>query len=456
MRVKLSKSACVGLEPEDPDREEIYWDIEGSGLGVRVTKQRKDGRRGRYFVFGYRTKVIVDDQGRPRRPKWRIYQLGKVARWTLQQAKDEVLRLNAEVNDGGDPMEARRAARRKAADAKTVHELAVWMMERHHGTTWEEPPPVGRKKVESKYVRGDRSKWKRWVLPRLGNKLVAEITTHDVDEVLREVAEKGGKTTANRVRALLSAAFNKAEVWSLRPQGTNPVAHAMKHAEQRRQRILTREELLHLLDAADDLLEEVRQLPENAPDGDKRVLRKALSQERQLLAILLATETMRRPDEIFRLEWRWVRFEDRIIALPRAKADRKGKVATGQTFGLSERAIALLERAKIISEESSYVFPSIRTGGSGHISTVKTMWARLLERAGIDDKPDLYSLKHTMISLSDEAGVELGGIKDQAGHGDIRTTEIYRRGTDERKIAAASALSEHVQKLRETRRRAPK
>ena len=71
-----------------------------------------------------------------------------------------------------------------------------------------------------------------------------------------------------------------------------------------------------------------------------------------------------------------------------------------------------------------------------------------MKRAGIDDPPDMYTLKHTMISLSDEAGVELGSVRDQAGHGDMRTTEIYRRGTDERKVVTANTLSQYVDRLR--------
>lgn len=154
--VKLNKRVCLELEPEDANREEFYWDAGRTGLGVRVTERRGDGRRGRYFVFGYTTKPRPGADGRPRQPRWRVYQLGSVGRWTLQQAQDEVIRLNALVNAGGDPVQDRRKQRHEALQAKTVSDLAVLMLERHHGSTWEEPPPVGRRKTESKYAREDR------------------------------------------------------------------------------------------------------------------------------------------------------------------------------------------------------------------------------------------------------------------------------------------------------------
>ena len=435
--VALTKLVCLDWEPDDPGREEIYWDAKGTGLGVRVTKQRKNGSRGRYFVLGYTTRLRAGDE--PRKPRWRIYQIGPVARWTLRQARDEATRLNALVNEGADPVADRRRARREAAAAKNVQDLAVLMMERHHGTSWEEPPPVGRRKTEPKYAREDRSRWQRWVLPRIGSLAVAQVTTAHVDTLLRHIATNAGKTTANRVRSMLSLAFNKAEAWELRPQNTNPVQHATKFTERRRQRILTRDELIRVLDATDELL---------ASAACKTSARSSLSQQRQLLAIQLAAETLRRPDEIFRLEWQWVNLEDRVIHLPRAKADRKGKTAKGQFFGLSDRATQILARARELSGASAHVFPSVRSDSRGHISTVRRMWCRVLEQARIEDRPDLYTLKHSMISLSDEAGVELGSIKDQAGHGDIRTTEIYRRGTETQRVAAANALSRYVEQLR--------
>ena len=435
--VRLTKRVCLDWEPDDPDREEIYWDASGSGLGVRVTKQRKNGRRGRYFVLGYTTRLRAGDA--PRRPRWRIYQIGTVARWTLRQAQDEAVRLNAMVNLGADPVADRRKARRRAAEAKTIRELAGLMMERHHGTSWEEPPPVGRRKIESKYAREDRRRWQRWVLPRIGKVFVSELTTADVDTLLRHVAANAGTTTANRVRSMLSIAFNRAEAWELRPQNTNPVVHATKYTEQRRQRILTKDELISVLDATDVLLAETTRA---------KSARDSLSRQRQLLAIQLAAETLRRPDEIFRLEWNWLSLEDRVVRLPRTKADRKGKMATGQSFGLSNRAIAILRKARALSAGSRFVFPSVRSDSSGHIATVRRMWGEVVGRAGIEDRPDLYTLKHTMISLSDEAGVELGSVKDQAGHGDIRTTEIYRRGSDARKVVTANALSQYVEQLR--------
>lgn len=48
---------------------------------------------------------------------------------------------------------------------------------------------------------------------------------------------------ANRVLALISKLFNLAELWGLRPEGTNPCRHVGKFREQPRERYLSGEEL---------------------------------------------------------------------------------------------------------------------------------------------------------------------------------------------------------------------
>ena len=45
---------------------------------------------------------------------------------------------------------------------------------------------------------------------------------------------------ANRVLALLSKAFNLAEVWGWRPDGSNPCRHVERYRENRREHYLSR------------------------------------------------------------------------------------------------------------------------------------------------------------------------------------------------------------------------
>jgi hypothetical protein len=53
---------------------------------------------------------------------------------------------------------------------------------------------------------------------------------------------------ANRVLAVLSKAFNLAEVWGWRLDGSNPCRHVQRYREEKRERFLSSEELAALSD----------------------------------------------------------------------------------------------------------------------------------------------------------------------------------------------------------------
>ncbi len=441
MRVKLTKKVCLDLEPDDGSREEIYWDILGSGLGVRVTPLRTSGIRGRYFVLGYTTRP---EKGATKR-RFRIYQIGSVGRWTLEQASDEATRLNARVNDGGDPVEERRGARRKAEEAKTLQELAEIFMRRHHGTELDRPrmdPANPRKSLETKYAREDRGRWLNHVLPAMGKKLVKEIEPGDIDDFLQQIG-KQYPVAANRLRAMLSKAFGLAERWKLRPRGSNPVTGTGAFREERRQRIPTDEELRSVLEALQQV--KLEQLEALASGSGHR--KDHLSCARQTLCLLLLAETGARPNEVLRLRWDWVLWSERILDIPKVKADRRDRRrAAGRRLGLSQEALSLLAQARDLADGSEHAFPSVR--GDSHLTTLRRAWAEALARAGVKGSLDIYAFRHKWTSLSEKAGVGLGNAQHQLGHGDIRTTQGYWHGDDRALLESADAMSLHLRGIR--------
>lgn len=51
---------------------------------------------------------------------------------------------------------------------------------------------------------------------------------------------------ANRTLGVLSKMFNLAEIWGLRPDGSNPCRHIKKYPERKRERFLSDEEFARL------------------------------------------------------------------------------------------------------------------------------------------------------------------------------------------------------------------
>jgi hypothetical protein len=61
--------------------------------------------------------------------------------------------------------------------------------------------------------------WRLYVLPALGDRLVHEITSEQIQDL--HVAMVETRFAANRVLALLPKAFNLAELWGWRERGSN-------------------------------------------------------------------------------------------------------------------------------------------------------------------------------------------------------------------------------------------
>jgi len=118
---------------------------------------------------------------------------------------------------------------------------------------------------------------------------------------------------ANRTLGVLSKMFNLAEVWGLRPDGTNPCRHIRKYPESKRERYLTSEELARLGHALETATCRRRDGEGNYIDGPESPY--------VIAAFKLLILTGCRLNEIRTLKWENLR-EDRL-ELPESKTGAK-------------------------------------------------------------------------------------------------------------------------------------
>ena len=91
--------------------------------------------------------------------------------------------------------------------------------------------------------------------------------------------------------------FNLAELWGLRPDGTNPCRHVKRYTGSKRTRLITDDELARLyayLDIADA---------------------EGLEHPLLTLAIRLQFDFAARMSEVLELQWEWINFAYRRVAL---------------------------------------------------------------------------------------------------------------------------------------------
>ena len=358
---KLTKRIIDATEPQVT--EFFLWDENIPGFGLRVMPS---GRKS--FVVQYRA------GRRPRRMS-----LGPSTVLTCDQARTRAITIIAAVKNGEDPA-AVRAANRNAA---TVSDLAERFDKEHIA--------VRLKASTAKEYRGNL---RRFILPALGRLAVPEITRADVAKFhhdLRHIPYQ-----ANRCLEVVSKMFVLAEMWGLRPDGSNPRKHIRKYPEEKRERFLSAAELRRIGDVLREMEIEGIELPS------------------AILAARMLILTGCRLGEIMSLKWEYVDFDEHALRLPDSKSGKK-------TVHLGTPAVECLQTAQRI-HGNPWVITGTLPGKS--LSDMQPFWQRTRARAGLKDVR-IHDLRHTFASTAVASGQGLPMIGKLLGHTQVQTTARY-------------------------------
>lgn len=391
--VKLTKRA-VDLAPIPRTGESWYWDTDLKGFGLKVTPA---GRR--VFYLKYRV---------PGNRASRKLAIGTYGGLTVDQARAEARRLQAEVAKGGDPGRA-RAGRREAATVAVA--LKQYVTEQ--GVRWKP-----RTRVE--YQRQAEA----FVTPVIGQKLLQEVTRGDIAGVLRRLRDR--PVLANRVLAFLSGFFGWAIRSGLRPDEKNPCRFIPKHPETGRTRFLSGEELARLGAA-------LREAERGAwTDEEGQPMPPAPWQSIAAIRLLLFTGA--RKTEVLDLTWRDVDVERGHIHLRDTK--------TGESIRpLSGPALEVF-RSVPEGDAADRVLP----GAGGRRHDLKRTWDTLRRLAGLEGVR-IHDLRHTVASRSQHAGDSLLVTAALLGHRDLETTRKYAHLITDPLRAAADRVAGDVAAL---------
>ncbi len=386
---KLTKRVVESIQATGQDL--IVWDTELPGFGVRV---RPSGRRTyllKYRVGGGRTGTL-------RKPS-----IGTHGQITCDEARAIAKSWLAEVAKGGDPGGDRKA-RRQAA---TITELCEQYLRDY---------AEGHKRPSS--IAEDRRLIEQRLKPSLGQVRVPDLSRTEVNRFHQ--ALRSTPYEANRSLALLSKMMNLAEVWSFRPDGSNPCRHVKRFPEKKRERFLTSAELARLGDA---LAAAEKSLTESVAT---------------ISAIRLLILTGCRLSEVLTLKWAFVDFENARLQLPESKTGEK-------TVYLCAPALEVLN-ALGSGEPDTWVLPGLRAGT--HFKSLHGPWRRIRATAGLGDVR-LHDLRHSFASVGAGAGLSLPIIGRMLGHTQAATTQRYahlaadpvRQATEQVGATIAAAMS---------------
>jgi integrase len=244
--------------------------------------------------------------------------------------------------------------------------------------------------------------------PQLGTFKIGEVKRSDIAKLHHDLRETPYQ--ANRTLAALSKIFNLAEVWGLRPDGSNPCRHVRKYREIKRERYLTFEELNDLGQA----------LSEAERDGSEP---KAVIDAVRLLIL-----TGARLNEIQTLKWEYVR--DGFLALPDSKTGAKRIV-------LGKEASDVLQRIKRVPDN-----PYVITGKveAQHWNDLQRPWRRIRDKAKLSGLR-IHDLRHSFASFAASQGESLAIIGKLLGHNQVQTTARYAHLSPNPVSATADRIS---------------
>lgn len=280
----------------------------------------------------------------------------------------------------------------------------------------------------------------RYVLPALGTLRVKDVTPGDVAGLLFKL-RKDTPIMANRVRAVLSKLFTKAELWSLRPGGSNPAKGQDRAPERKKERHLSDRELIALgiaLRAMDPLEDESQRNETKDP---------AREDLHALAALRLLLLTGMRKSELIgdisrdipALKWADVDLEARMIRLVQHKTAKRSGT---RLVPLCAPARALLESLPEVPG-NPHVIPGGIKGQS--LVNLQCTWERAREAvAKVQDhartpkkqRVDLgdvtiHDLRRTVASVGARLGFPELFLSALLGHAAGTVTQGYARlGTD--------------------------
>jgi integrase len=251
---------------------------------------------------------------------------------------------------------------------------------------------VGR--VKESTAREYRRNLRRFILPALGKLRVSDISRADVARFhhsLRHIPYQ-----ANRNLEIVSKMFGLAEMWGLRPDGSNPRKHLAKYPEEKRERFLSAAELKRLGDVLNEMEAEGIEFPS------------------AIAAVRLLLLTGCRLSEIMKLRWEHVDLAASALRLPDSKTGAR-------VVHIGKAAADVLRSIKPLPFN-----PHVITGTlpGQPLSDLQPFWRRVRARAGIKDVR-IHDMRHTFASVAVASGQGLPMIGKLLGHSQVQTTARY-------------------------------
>lgn len=307
--------------------------------------------------------------------------------------------------------------------------------------------------IEARYVGERKVTGRRSVAPvetslrvlkeRFGNRRIRDIKHHDIEEFRlkrldtpKSNGEGRSIASVNRELELMRAMMRFAvrQGWLMRSPFEMGAPLISKSDEERRERVLTRDEERRLLEACGDRIVTFKR--KGRFNGkETTVVDKGEKRDHLRALIVAALDTAMRRGELFRLTWSDVDFERGVITIRAMNS----KTARARTVGITPR---LHEELTKLWQKSPKDLDASVFGYECENSTFKTAWASLCDYAKVKGFR-FHDCRHTAITRMVEAGMPSAQIMKISGHTQMTTFQRYVNPNQYAVAEAAMRLHEH-------------
>jgi integrase len=401
--LKLTKAVIAKLDLPDDKNDDVFWDADLPGFGVRLRRQDRDSETRRAFYIGFR---INGRSGRE--------QLGDVRKVELDAARKIAKTKFAQIQLGKDPAAERLAAKvalkaGTGANAMTLGALTDRYL-------------ISRRDIVASTTHRDMTRYfveAHWK-PLRGRPADA-ITLAEIAARLQDIIVERGRVAASRARSYLSAAY----AWGI-GEGLvtrNPVtgSNVPDKDVPSRDRVLSDAELRTVWQAT------------AGTDDYSKIIR---------LLILLGN----RRAEIGGLRWSEIDLGNGTVTIP----GERTKGGHTLTLTLPDRALAIL-RSVERRAGNDFVFGGNKAGFTGWSNAVRDLRARIL---ALMASWTVHDIRRTFRSGLSEIGVQPHIAERLIGHSvGKKVQQTYDRFAYKAEMRdALLRWSEHVVSVVESRK----
>jgi integrase len=380
---KLTKKLVESSLPKQKDY--VVWDDEIKGFGCRILPSGH-----KTYVFHYTS---------PTTKKYSYLKIGVHGNYTVDLARDKAKKWCADIAQDIDPKEQKKA--KAIEQKKSILFAEFWeiftdkyIREHHKPST----------------IQGNKSRIKNKILPFFGAKKLADIERQDILAFKDSFSHVRGNCT--KCLALLSPAFEQAELWGYRDRNSNPCKGVAKSPSRKMERFLSNGEL--------ETLEHV--LADYATAGN--------ASDYTVAAFRLLIYTGCRLGEVLTLKWEEVDLQNNCLRLK----DSKTGARVIPLNDIAREVVLSIEKKK----DNPYVFCGNKPGT--HLVAVQKTWGRIRKKAGMPDLR-IHDLRHSFASFAiNNADLDLVHVQKLLGHKNIATTLRYAHLTDKKLLDSTNRI----------------